>query len=111
MGRRFDEYQDFTRTTANYPNHGPAGLYYPAALACEEAGELVGKVNKWTRDGVAPGTEYTNDIMKEIGDVLWALAQVCIKLGVRFSDVVKMNVEKLESRQRRGVISGSGDNR
>jgi NTP pyrophosphatase (non-canonical NTP hydrolase) len=48
---------------------------------------------------------------KELGDVLWYVAQVATELGLDLDAIAEGNIEKLLSRQRRGVLSGSGDNR
>ena len=48
---------------------------------------------------------------KELGDVLWYVAQLASELGLALEDVARENLEKLGSRQRRGVLSGSGDER
>jgi len=51
------------------------------------------------------------EIKKELGDVLWYLAQISTELKIDFEDVAKNNLEKLKSRQERNCIQGSGDNR
>jgi NTP pyrophosphatase (non-canonical NTP hydrolase) len=50
-------------------------------------------------------------LAKEIGDALWALANLAEDLGYDFDEIATMNLEKLKSRQNRGKLSGSGDNR
>ncbi|MCC8038413.1 MAG: hypothetical protein LIP02_09850 [Bacteroidales bacterium] len=47
----------------------------------------------------------------ELGDVLWHCASLAHELGFSFDEIAKMNLEKVQSRQRRGVIHGNGDNR
>lgn len=39
------------------------------------------------------------------------LKNVCEKLGFDFDECLKMNIQKLTSRQERGTIQGNGDNR
>jgi NTP pyrophosphatase (non-canonical NTP hydrolase) len=48
---------------------------------------------------------------KELGDVLWYVSQITSELGLELEDIAQANLEKLLSRQRRGVLSGSGDER
>jgi NTP pyrophosphatase (non-canonical NTP hydrolase) len=48
---------------------------------------------------------------KELGDVLWYVAQIATELDLDLDDIGAANIDKLLSRQRRGVLSGSGDER
>jgi NTP pyrophosphatase (non-canonical NTP hydrolase) len=48
---------------------------------------------------------------KELGDVLWYVSQLASELGLELEQIAQGNLEKLLSRQRRGVLSGSGDER
>lgn len=48
---------------------------------------------------------------KELGDVLWYVANLATELGYDLSHIASMNTEKLKSRKVRGVLGGSGDNR
>ena len=48
---------------------------------------------------------------KELGDVLWYVAQLASELDLDLNQVAEANLQKLLSRQRRGVLSGSGDDR
>lgn len=75
-----------------------------------EAGEVLGKVAKHLRDG---GDEEVlrQNIKKELGDVMWMVAAVAADFGFTLSEVCTHNLEKLNSRKERNVITGSGDNR
>lgn len=103
--QNFDAYQDFTDSTAIYPDD--KALEYVALGLASEAGEFAGKIKKFIRDG----TYDTNDIASELGDVVWYCARAAEEMGLLFSDVVRMNVDKLEDRLARGVLKGSGDKR
>lgn len=107
----FDEYQKKAGETALYPVIG-AKFVYPALGLADEAGEVVGKIKKVMRDdnGVV-SEEKKIEIKKELGDVLWYLAQLSTELNLKLSEVATANVEKLSSRKDRGVLHGSGDNR
>ena len=48
---------------------------------------------------------------KEAGDILWQLSQCLEEMGLSLQVVAEMNLKKLEDRQQRGVLKGSGDNR
>jgi NTP pyrophosphatase (non-canonical NTP hydrolase) len=105
-----NEYQKAALTTAVYPED--KRIIYPALGMCGEAGEVADKVKKVIRDN---NQNFTNDrkreIAKEIGDVLWYCATLSHDLGFSLEEVAQMNIDKLASRQRRGKLSGSGDNR
>ena len=56
-------------------------------------------------------THACEELKKEAGDILWQLAGLCRVMGWNLDDIAQMNLKKLASRQRRGVIDGEGDNR
>lgn len=55
--------------------------------------------------------ELVGKLMKECGDVLWYVSQICDALGENLGDCAVANLEKLRSRAERGVLGGSGDDR
>jgi NTP pyrophosphatase (non-canonical NTP hydrolase) len=55
--------------------------------------------------------ERRQAMAKELGDVLWYVSQLASELGLELEDIAQANLEKLLSRQRRGVLSGNGDER
>ena len=77
-----------------------------------EAGETADKFKKIIRDknGV-PSEEDVEAIKKELGDVLWYVANISRYLDISFSDVAETNLKKLESRYSRNKIHGFGDER
>lgn len=77
-----------------------------------EAGETADKVKKIIRDkGGYASEEDKSAIVKELGDVLWYVANVARYMGVSLSDVAESNIEKLDSRKKRNKLHGEGDNR
>jgi len=100
----FDEYQEFARSTAIYPED--CRVVYPTLGLCSEAGEVAGKIKKHMRDG-----RSLVGVGLELGDVLWYIATLADDLGVTLEEVAQANVDKLRSRMERGKLSGSGDNR
>ncbi len=102
----FDSYQDFTDSTAIYPE-SEAQQYLMYGLV-SEVGELAGKMKKELRDG---SVFSRDDFIKELGDVLWYVGQIASSNGAFLSDVARVNVEKLKSRKERNTIGGSGDER
>lgn len=77
-----------------------------------EAGETADKVKKIIRDkGGHASDEDREAIIKELGDVLWYVANVARYLNVSLSEVAEINIEKLSSRKKRGKLHGEGDER
>tara|TARA_B100001057_G_C22797474_1_gene930213 strand:+ start:283 stop:639 length:357 start_codon:yes stop_codon:yes gene_type:complete len=100
-----DDFQKLAAETAIYSNKH--AVIYPALGLAAEAGEVANKVKKILRDG-----DFDRKaIADEIGDCLWYIAALCRDLNVSMNDVAKTNLFKLQDRQKRGVISGSGDDR
>jgi NTP pyrophosphatase (non-canonical NTP hydrolase) len=105
------DYQRLSRRTATYPGAGE-NIVYPTLGLAGEAGEVAEKVKKLLRDdaGVMT-TERLQALAGELGDVLWYVAQVATEAELDLEQVAQGNLDKLLSRQRRGVLSGSGDQR
>ena len=105
------EYQRLSRRTATYPR-AAAALTYPVLGLTGEAGEVAEHAKKAIRDDGGELTPERRAAMgKELGDVLWYLAQVATELDLDLDEIAQGNLEKLLSRQRRGVLCGSGDER
>jgi len=108
----FDEYQEKALETDLRTAINGNTLLYPVLGLADEVGEVVGKFKKLYRDRAGNlDEEYKQEIVKELGDVMWYLAVICDRLGVKMSEVAEKNIEKLHSRRKRGVIKGNGDNR
>lgn len=104
------EYQRESRRTAEYPRE--AWLAYPALGLAGEAGEVAEHAKKAIRDDSGKVSDERRAAMsKELGDVLWYIAQLATELDLDLDQIAKQNLEKLFSRQQRGVLSGSGDDR
>jgi NTP pyrophosphatase (non-canonical NTP hydrolase) len=107
----FQEYQEEARKTAIYPNLGN-NFIYPTLGLVGEAGEVAEKIKKVIRDdNYQISDEKRVEIVKEVGDVLWYIANLSVELGISLEDVAAKNLEKLKSRQQRNELGGSGDNR
>jgi NTP pyrophosphatase (non-canonical NTP hydrolase) len=108
---KFNEYQEKAKEMAIYPAQG-TNFSYPALGLVGEAGEVAEKVKKIIRDQDGVITKFNQvEIAKELGDVLWYIAILADEMGVTLDKVAEGNLEKLNSRKKRGVLSGSGDNR
>jgi len=105
-----DDYQNRARSTAIYPDS--MQVIYPVMELAGEVGEVADKVKKVYRDHGGEFTpEAVEDLKAELGDVLWPLANLCADLDLGLEEVAIGNLEKLRSRQDRGALQGSGDQR
>jgi NTP pyrophosphatase (non-canonical NTP hydrolase) len=104
-------YQTAALQTAIYPDQGN-NLIYPVLGICGEAGEVAEKVKKIIRDGDGTLTDPDREkIALELSDVCWYVAVLAYELDYTLEEIMQMNLDKLASRQSRGVLSGSGDAR
>jgi NTP pyrophosphatase (non-canonical NTP hydrolase) len=107
----FKEYQAKSRQTAIYPNLDN-NFVYPTLGLSGEAGEVAEKIKKVLRDKDGLIDEAMKlEIAKELGDVLWYTAQLATELKLDLDQIALQNIDKLMSRQERGVLKGDGDNR
>jgi NTP pyrophosphatase (non-canonical NTP hydrolase) len=107
----FQAYQERSRATARYPQAGTNPIY-PTLGLCGEAGEVADKVKKVLRDREGHfDTAVRDDLLLELGDVLWYVAQLATELDLSLEAIAEANLSKLSSRAARNVISGSGDRR
>lgn len=107
----FNEYQKKSRKTAIYPGRGK-DFVYPVLGLVGESGEVAEKIKKVLRDnnGIV-GEKQKHGIKKELGDVLWFIAQIATELDLSLNEIASFNIRKLESRQTRNKLHGDGDNR
>lgn len=106
----FQEYQAHALKTAN--DKRPLEFYHRVLGLVGESGEIAEKVKKLLRDqnGDLASLDI-EDMKKELGDVLWYIATLADFLDIALDDIAETNVAKLASRQQRGALKGSGDNR
>lgn len=89
-----NEYQQLAARTMNHAlgrseqlSHGLFGL-------CGEVGEIHSLFQKEYQ-----GHDYTDEhLLKEIGDCLWMLAEICTSKGMSLEDAGITNIEKLKAR-------------
>lgn len=102
---RLNEYQDEVEDLVI--TRGQLRLVENTLGLVGEAGEVAEKIKKYYRDGVS----NEEDIIKELGDVLFYVAALSNFFDSDLSEVALKNLEKLKDRKARGKIKGSGDDR
>lgn len=106
-----EEYQKLANTTSLGVEIDKKFVYTALGLA-SEAGEVAGKVKKIYRDNKGVLDEERKKILKkELGDVLWYVAQLCTDLDLSLDEVAQFNIDKLSERKKIGTIHGDGDDR
>ena len=85
-------YTDFTRKTAKYPKRREKEYLMIGLM--NEAGEVGGAFKKEIRDHV----DNTELIIDEMGDVLWYLTRLCDVYGIKISELMVNNMDKLFQR-------------
>ena len=99
-----DEYQ---RKAAISMQPECRNINYLALGIAGEAGEICDKIKRIIRgDG-----QIDDDLLYEIGDLLWYLSQLGDFLKVPLSKIAKMNLKKLSDRMAKNTIKGKGDKR
>jgi NTP pyrophosphatase (non-canonical NTP hydrolase) len=89
----------------------PERLITAALGISAEGGEFTEIVKKCIFQG-KPMDEHTIFHMKrELGDVMWYIAQACIALDSSFEEIIYLNTEKLESRYPNGFDAFRSNNR
>ena len=89
----------------------------PSRLLCAAiglAGE-VGEFNEIIKKALFQGRELNEDTIthmkKELGDVMWYVAQGCMALNTTIDEIIDMNEEKLRERFPDGFNKQSNENR
>ena len=63
-----------------------------------EGGEFLEIVKKLIFQGKSWNDENRTHLNKELGDIMWYVAQACIALEVSFDEVIQTNIDKLMKR-------------
>jgi len=104
-------YKTAALQTAIYPNQS-FNFTYPVLGLVGEAGEVADKLKKVIRDNNGVLTDTVRDaVAKELGDCMWYLAVLAYEMDYDLNEIAQINIDKLNSRKERGVLSGYGDNR
>jgi|TARA_R100001463_G_scaffold66225_3_gene119655 NTP pyrophosphatase (non-canonical NTP hydrolase) len=73
-----------------------------------ETGEFFEKLKKHKRDDTPLDKQ---GVTLEAGDMFFYFQAILNLLDIKLEDVIKENMKKLDSREKRGTIKGSGDYR
>ena len=71
---------------------------------CAEAGEFTEIVKKIVFQGKPVNEDNLFHLKRELGDIMWYVAQACIGLDISLDEVMEMNVEKLVARYPGGAF-------
>ena len=63
-----------------------------------ESGEFTEVVKKMIFQGKPVNEENLFHLKRELGDIMWYVAQACMALDTNFDEIIEMNVEKLKAR-------------
>jgi NTP pyrophosphatase (non-canonical NTP hydrolase) len=106
-----DDYQTAALRTAS-PKDKKNELFHLLLGLCGEAGEIAEKAKKIVRDEDSDFSKWDrDDIVKELGDVMWHVAVTADYFGIPLSEIGEKNIAKLADRMKRNMIAGSGDDR
>lgn len=119
---KFNEYQKLARRTSSYQKTvitsqeelvrqslpGLVAISMAAMGLAGEAGEVVDYLKKTLHHGHPLDREK---VKKELGDVLWYVAETASALGLDLDDVATTNVDKLRKRYPEGFSSARSKHR
>lgn len=110
--RDIDAYVDFVESRWSshpgvQPNNELRDLCIMGFGLGGECGGVQEKLKKYVRDDFLD----LDKLRKELGDVLFYWTKICTRFGFLPSEVIAANKEKLNGREARGTLRGSGDDR
>lgn len=92
---KINEYQKLAMTTLNKDLNGNDILINGVMGLCGEAGEVIDLVKKHLHQGHSLNKDQ---LVKELGDVAWYLAEIAYAIDVDLETVLSLNIEKLKKR-------------
>ena len=88
-----------TRLRDLYSEGLPVERLLTAAVGMSaESGEFTEVVKKIIFQGKPVNDENIFHLKRELGDIMWYVAQACMALDTDFNEIIEMNVEKLKAR-------------
>jgi len=99
------DYSAFDKRTYELTKDIPVERLLTAALGiCAEGGEFTEVVKKIVFQGKPVNEENLFHMKRELGDIMWYMAQACMALNTNFNEILEMNVDKLSSRYPDGTF-------
>lgn len=95
---QINEYQQLAARTINHNLFPDEQLAHALHGMCAEVGEIHGLYQKKYQGHIIE----PEHLKKEIGDLLWFVAEYCTAHGWELDDVAQMNVNKLKARYPQG---------
>jgi len=94
------DYSHFTARLFQLEREGfPTQRLLTAAVGMSaEAGEFTEVVKKIIFQGKPVNEDNLFHLKRELGDIMWYVAQACIGLDISIDEVIEMNVDKLMAR-------------
>ena len=101
------QYSEFLKRLHNLEVEGfPTERLLTAAVGMSaEAGEFTEIVKKIVFQGKPVNEENLFHLKRELGDIMWYVAQACMGLDVSLEEVIQMNFEKLSARYPEGAFT------
>lgn len=103
----FNEYQELAARTINNKLSLEDKLHHAICGLFSEGGELSGIWQKFYQ-GHRDTAEHE---IKEVGDILWMLAEYCTVRGFSIDEAARMNIRKLKARYPDGFTTERSINR
>jgi NTP pyrophosphatase (non-canonical NTP hydrolase) len=105
-----DAYLEFVNAVTSQPSKDADAFETHRLLTasvgmCAEAGEFTEIVKKIIFQGKPVTEENMFHMKRELGDIMWYVAQACMGLNISLDDIIEMNVDKLKSRYPGGEFS------
>jgi NTP pyrophosphatase (non-canonical NTP hydrolase) len=99
-------FPDFSSRLASLQRDGfPTERLLTAAVGMSaEAGEFTEIVKKIIFQGKPVNEDNLFHLKRELGDIMWYVAQACLGLNISLEEVIQMNYEKLSARYPEGTF-------
>ena len=100
------DYPSFTARLFELEREGfPSERLLTAAVGLSaEAGEFTEIVKKIVFQGKPVNEDNLFHLKRELGDIMWYVAQACMGLDISLDEVLAMNIEKLSARYPDGAF-------